>query len=79
MFLLKVLLLSLRLYATEPEYEEALPVEPEVIHLEIHPICKYCDTEIIIDPYEDLHPTIEEEYVPLPIIKTELTDESAIW
>ena len=35
--------------------------EPEVLHFEIHQLCQFCNTEIIIDPYEDIRPKFTDE------------------
>lgn len=48
MLFLKVLLLSLQLFATEPEYDEP-PTEPEIIHVEIEWRQKIRVGEIILD------------------------------
>ena len=56
----KVLLLSLRLYASEPDYYDEQP-EPELISIEFTYRQKLSIGEVIVDPYEDIAP-------PLPVI-----------
>ena len=74
MFILKVLLLSLKLYATEPDYDEYFtPIEPEVISIDLT-YRQLTVGEIIIDPYEELRPVYDEEdYAEF------LTNETEIW
>ena len=37
--------------------------EPEVIHLDIPYLCKWCGIEVIVDPYaEDLPPDPEQDF-----------------
>ena len=76
MIVLKVLLLSLRLYAAEPEYEEP-PTEPEVIHIEFHYLQKLSIGEVIVSPYEDIEPTPQysDPFLPPAFIVTETDPE----